>query len=414
MGKICKIKLILFLLLDFLFIIKNKIMHRQRKANEKTKILVVRLDAIGDFFMWLPYAKALRDAYPSDKFELSLLGSKSWMEAAQTLLDFDNYIPFETTRYLQEYPYHYLMLKTIYQGNYDMVLQPRLSREFLVEDMITVVSDAPFSLCFKCTTSSINPVLMKWSDKWYSDLLPFVRRPSGNTVIGSILLDSEFAANEQFLKALNINFTPTSIKSLIANVRNHTSKIIENDYFVVISGCSWKSKCWPVTKTSATVKAITEKYDIKAVICGCSDSNDKADYIEAQLRPEHVINLNGKTSLLEFIDLIANANFILANDTGGVHIAAAAKVKSFCTVGGGHFGRFLPYPKFVSHIYEMPAVIKQPMTCYGCNWQCAQLKNSLHTYPCISSIKPDEVFNKINNYLSHEIYPEVQTMETAI
>ncbi len=399
-----KIKLGSFLLLDFLYLAMLKITSGKRPPYQRKKILIPRCDAIGDFFMWLPYARALRDAYPPDEYEISLLGNRVWIDAAKKLVDFDHFIPFDTKLFLDNFKYHHKMLKEVYFKAYDVVLQPRLSREFLVEDMMTLFSRAQFSIAFMNSPGSINPVLMQWSDKWYTDLIPFRRRSSGNTVVGTPLLDSEFAANEQFLAELNVKSDSPDTRIQLNDVRKRWLNTNDQNYFVVISGSSWINKCWDIDKTTETIKRIVGKYHIKAVICGTPDADERAKYIEDGLDSEKILNLNGKTSLLEFIDIITHAQFVFANDTGGIHIAAAARVKAFCPTGGGHYGRFLPYPKFVSHIYEMPAVINQPMTCYGCNWQCPYLDNNRNPYPCISSIEVDIVFKEIDTYLSTPRY----------
>jgi ADP-heptose:LPS heptosyltransferase len=395
-----KIKLGSFLLLDFLYLFMVKMTTGRRPLHPRKKILIPRCDAIGDFFMWLPYARALRDAYPPDEYEISLLGNHVWIDAAKKLVDFDHFIPFDSKLFLNNFKYHHKVLKEVYFKAYDVVLQPRLSREFLVEDMLTLFSHAQFSIAFMTTPGSINPVLMQWSDKWYTDLIPFRRKSSGNTVIGTPLLDSEFAANEQFLAALNVKSNSQNTRIQLNDARKRLLNPADRNYFVVISGSSWINKCWDIDKTAETIRRIVKKYHIKAVICGTPDTNERADYIKRSLDSEKVLNLNGQTSLLEFIDLITHAQFVFANDTGGIHIAAAAGVKAFCPTGGGHYGRFLPYPKFVSHIYEMPVVIDQPRTCYGCNWQCSYLDNPRSSYPCISSIEVDDVFDEIDTYIS--------------
>ena len=52
-----------------------------------------------------------------------------------------------------------------------------------------------------------------------------------------------------------------------------------------------------------------------------------------------------KTNINELIEAIRDAEFLITNETSAVHIAESVTTKSFCILGGGHFGRFLPYNK---------------------------------------------------------------------
>jgi len=39
-------------------------------------------------------------------------------------------------------------------------------------------------------------------------------------------------------------------------------------------------------------------------------------------------------------------------------------------LGGGHFGRFLPYVVIPEKKKHLPAVVFHKMDCFGCEWDC--------------------------------------------
>ena len=85
----------------------------------------------------------------------------------------------------------------------------------------------------------------------------------------------------------------------------------------------------------------------------------------------NAIDLVGKTSLVELVELLRNALLVLSNETSAVHIGAAVGAPVICILGGGHFGRFLPYVvEKPEPSRPTPIVVVQPMSCFGCNWQC--------------------------------------------
>jgi ADP-heptose:LPS heptosyltransferase len=80
---------------------------------------------------------------------------------------------------------------------------------------------------------------------------------------------------------------------------------------------------------------------------------------------------------------------IIGSETSAMHIAAAVSTPSVCLLGGGHFGRFVPYPVNVEGVVPSPVFHK--MECYGCNWQCTQSHEAGQPVPCISAISVEKV-----------------------
>ena len=89
----------------------------------------------------------------------------------------------------------------------------------------------------------------------------------------------------------------------------------------------------------------------------------------------------------------------LAGWCAGIHIAAAVKTPSVCILGGGHFGRFLPYPKNLLGQCEQIVVYKK-MDCYGCNWNCVYTKRRNEVVPCVQQIDVDMVIKAVHELLS--------------
>jgi ADP-heptose:LPS heptosyltransferase len=115
--------------------------------------------------------------------------------------------------------------------------------------------------------------------------------------------------------------------------------------------------------------------------------NDAAagSVVEGGLPPDRVVNLVGKTSLAQAIATIRDAEFVVANDSALVHIAAACGVAAISTLGGGHPDRFLPYPPSVTW-FRPPVVAQYRMDCYGCAWNCIYPIGPDAPAPCIAGI----------------------------
>ena len=55
-----------------------------RTQPEKPVVLLIRVDAIGDFVLWLDTAKEYRKLYPSEEYRIVLVGNKLWGELAES------------------------------------------------------------------------------------------------------------------------------------------------------------------------------------------------------------------------------------------------------------------------------------------------------------------------------------------
>ena len=110
------------------------------------------------------------------------------------------------------------------------------------------------------------------------------------------------------------------------------------------------------------------------------------------LEHPNLIDLTGKTSLKEAIPIVMNASLVIGNETGLTHLAYLSGVPTVCILGGGHFGRFLPWPEFD----DIVKCVYKPMDCFQCGWRCKYVNlRKGEVPPCISQISPDNVLEAI-------------------
>jgi len=81
---------------------------------------------------------------------------------------------------------------------------------------------------------------------------------------------------------------------------------------------------------------------MSAVICGGVTERQLGEAL-ITIMDIPVLNMVGETSLSELVSVIKEAQFLLGNETSAVHIASAVATPAFCLLGGGHYGRFMPY-----------------------------------------------------------------------
>jgi heptosyltransferase-1 len=163
--------------------------------------------------------------------------------------------------------------------------------------------------------------------------------------------------------------------------------ILEKPYYVVAPGARWKTKQWPADHFVDVINSLSsDSQDIdpgqaKAVIIGCSQDIQLAKKIAANTAG-HVINMAGKTDLKQLMSIIKDASFLLTNDTGPMHIAAALSVPVFGIFGPTSEGLTGPYGN--GH-----TVFKSDIECSPC------YRKKCRTITCMTDISPDEIIKKI-------------------
>ena len=152
---------------------------------------------------------------------------------------------------------------------------------------------------------------------------------------------------------------------------------------------------YPVEKYLVALKTLAEK-NFCFVILGGKTELDDAAYLEKNLPREKVLNLAGKTPLRETEAVISQMDFYIGNDSGVMHMAAAAHVPVLVIYREAEdrsnsfpgLSEFLNFPP-----WQTKAVILRPKHPLG---DCATLPpiygHCHHKEPhCITQITPQEI-----------------------
>ena len=110
------------------------------------------------------------------------------------------------------------------------------------------------------------------------------------------------------------------------------------------------------------------------------------------------LNLAGRTSLAELAEVIRGASLLVGNDTSAVHLSAAVGTPAVCILGGGHYGRFMPYTDTILGI--IPVAAAKSMHCYHCNWVCNQPHDLAGPVPCIANVSVQVVLAAVQQALT--------------
>jgi ADP-heptose:LPS heptosyltransferase len=169
-----------------------------------------------------------------------------------------------------------------------------------------------------------------------------------------------------------------------------SATIPKTPYYVVFPGSLLADKCWPPEKFASVIEGL-KNTGCQPVLCGSTRESGTAKTIMA-LVPFPIVDLTGKTSLMDLSYIIQHSEFLLSNDSGAVHIAAAVGTLAFVILGGGHFGRFLPYPERQRIVTITNEAYRE---CFNCYWVC-----KYECFRCIQEVPTDQVLKTIRELLN--------------
>jgi ADP-heptose:LPS heptosyltransferase len=349
-------------------------------TKRKEDVLLVRLDLIGDFVLWLDSAQAYRRLYPHKNITLAV--NSACTELAKALPHWDEVISINVQRLRQDMGYRLRTLIILRWRNFAIAIQPTFSREF-VGVVALRSTNAPQRIGYSGDTNNILAAQKAKSDLWYNKL-----------IVNDPACKMELNINAHFIRELGCSDFLSSVPVIPKTTMLATNFKINKRYIVVAPGASWQPKMWPIDHFSQLIQKLNSQFDIHFVLCGGKDDYALCKTLEQNLNLNNVTNLANQTNLLELIEIIRAATLVITNDSAPAHVAAATATQTICILGGGHFGRFLPYStEHLSNPAANISAVWHDMDCFGCSWKCKFKIAGHEAVPCISAISVDVLVN---------------------
>ncbi len=358
-------------------------------AKKRKRVVFVKVDGIGDYIMWTASFEAYKRIYPSSEFERVLVGNDKWKILAENESTFERKIFVNNERMIFSPSYRFGLMRSVRKLDPDIVVNPRLTRDFLWGDSISRCSGAPIRIGSVGLDNLMTKFQESLSARWYTKL---VEKADPH--------DHELVSNLKFMRALEPSVDFEFANPTLASIPGGKPFELAPDYAVFFVGAFEADRRWPTSKFIETAEFVATKYGFQIVVCGGPGDIDSARGFEtASIR---TVNLIGSTSLLDLKSIIESARLVVSNDTGAAHMAAAARCPTVVITPGNTPGRFFPYPmeatnkgiELISVVHEMP--------CVGCGWACIYKDLSENDpTPCIADIPAGHVIGAITKLLGN-------------
>jgi heptosyltransferase-2 len=157
---------------------------------------------------------------------------------------------------------------------------------------------------------------------------------------------------------------------------------------VIASGARSSTKRWPAANFIALIKSLEKEQDIKIILAG--DKDDIA--LNSQITRHSggkVIDLTGKTEILELAALLKISKLLITNDSATMHLASYLDTPVLALFGPTDNDKYGPWS-------ALSAIAKKDVYCRPC--EKAQCR--FGTLECLQVIKPEDVLVTARELLS--------------
>jgi heptosyltransferase-2/heptosyltransferase-3 len=352
----------------------------KRRATPR-RILVVKLDHLGDLLLATPALRALRDSHPGIAIDaLVLPGSRALLDGSPLV---DRVLSYDAPRFRR------LGSRAPTGGGADAA--------------------APWGRIREIGRGGYDWIVELRGDPWTTWLLPLLARPARRLDRGSVRLADWIARRADRIRGKRVRPVLHEVETNLAVVRAVVARraetprvelppwtdaaeilrdaLAERDipldltrpYIVVHPGATWTPRAWRPENFTAVAAALRATYDAPIVLIGVAHERPLLERISAA-SPPGVHVLAGALELPPLSAILRDAVLFVGNDGGMAHLAAACGTPSVVLFGPQNPARFRPWS-------PSTVVLHHPVSCFP----CAQVRCVRPEEPCVNLIEVSEV-----------------------
>lgn len=292
------------------------------RMKKDIKILVIKMSSLGDIVHSLPFLHMLRSTYPSAHITwavhdayIDILPGKPWIDELYVV----------HRRQMTDLSYLMKIRKELKKYEFDLVIDLQMLAKSAI---ISFLSGGKLKIGRNKNTEF---------SKFFSK--PINGRNNNGHVIEQLLDVARFLGG----KDEELKFPLPNFKSQEKMIKlNLEENGIYGKYVLVVPGTRGMNKMWPIENWRILVKKLVES-KIPVVITGMPSEKKMIEKISDNFKCNEVLNIVGKTGLLDLLALENLAKVHVSVDTGPLHIANALKKPLVALFGPTFAKRSGPY-----------------------------------------------------------------------
>jgi lipopolysaccharide heptosyltransferase II len=364
---------------------------RMRAAGDPPRrILVVRVDLLGDVVLSLPAVRALGRAYPEADIDLLVLQSTAGILEGQPgihrVLAYDPHVFRRPASFLR--PAHWLeaakVLRTIRASRYDLAVS--ISGD--MGSILTRLSGAKRRFgysreAYRFFLTDPLPGGRYLTRQHETEYVLALARAAGGITTGS---------SDARPRLVVVPSARRRISSLLGSAR---AALGRTGPVITLHGGArnGQAKRWPTGHFARLADQLIEEFNALVVLTGAGGEAQLAGAIQAQCH-HPLLNLAGKTSLPELSALLSASDLVISGDSGPMHIA--------CAVGTPVISLHGPTDPLLSGPTSMSTgaiVLRKDLWCSPCYDASATAQCPFGNPVCMKSLQVDLVFSAARDRL---------------
>lgn len=287
-----------------------------KPVSPSIRIVILRLDNIGDHVLGSPILRGLRTHYPNG--EIVVIANKHAAGYYENCPLIDRLVCIDppTTQNLNTIE---ATLQKSDLEHFDVLINPRFAEDYYYACVVASFIDADRKIAFRQNRSVLDNTD---PDAYYDDLIDVTSEELHTVEYGYLLLahlgialrpTPETWQTEDDSQRIGEMFREAGLDTEQANVQ----------LIVVGIGATSKNRRWPKEAFVELVNHLPQAFKVTThvVLVGGEEENSDAQFIKKEA--PHCLNLVSKTSLSELSALCSIASLYIGPDSGPKHIAAA-------------------------------------------------------------------------------------------
>lgn len=343
------------------------IAQKEFKKEEVKRILVIKLEKIGDLVLSIPILRELKSNFPHSYIAILVNDYSKDIVSADSNIN-------EVLLYKKSIAGLFKLIKKIQDEYFDLVIDLTGNDKEFIPVLISYLSKAKYTVGLNQSGRGfLHTIKVNYDpkDKPLTELMFDIMKPLGiysNDIIPRIDVspDARIFADGIFSK-FNIK---------------------DNDLMIGIHpGGYYPSQCWPEIGFAKVADELIKRYAACVfIISGCVEKPIVFKIVESMRnKPQGIIN---DITLQQLMGVISHLDLLICNNSGPLHIATALGIPTVSTMGPTLPERWRPRGK--NHI-----VIRKDIACSPCNL------GRCRTHECMELITPGDIIAAVEVQLKN-------------
>jgi ADP-heptose:LPS heptosyltransferase len=288
------------------------------------RILVMRLDNIGDVLMTSPVLRALKENLP--EAHVTLMASPGGSKAAPLLPWVDEVLPWRVLwQDLGRLPHdparEWELVETLRRGKYDAVI------------ILTSFKQTPHAAGYACYLAGI-PLRLGESKEWGGGVLTTEVPPAPDEL-------HQAERNLRLIEHIGLRIEDRSLNVRVPEeARKAVAALLETrgvapglPYLLLCPWTSCQARTYPSDRFARAASRLSEKTGWPVVVSGTEADRARGGELFNTLGGRGV-DLGGATGLAELAALVEGARLVLTNNTSTMHLADALRAPAVVLFSG--------------------------------------------------------------------------------